>query len=79
MQDISGTAGKARTTFPQWTTMPGHTSVDRAGRTYFHQLCVDTGYYRDDLPRAMVDRDGWTEKRICWLVGWFGFMAYQPL
>ena len=45
-----------------------HTSVDpsrgraKAGlpaRTYIQQLCADTGCILEDLPGAMVNRDGW--------------------
>ena len=32
-------------------------------RLYIHQLCVDTEYSLEDLPRAMADRDGWQERK----------------
>ena len=40
--------------------IPAHLriSVDRTVHTDIHQLCVDTGCYLEDLPRAMAGRDG---------------------
>ena len=31
-------------------------------RNYMHQLCADTRYSLEDLPGAMVDRNGWRER-----------------
>ena len=42
--------------------MHGHTSVGWLAKTYIHQLCVNTGGRKEDLPRAMVDKDGWEER-----------------
>ena len=42
-----------------WTSKHGHTSVGQPGRTYLHQLCVDTVCRLEDLPRPIDDRDGW--------------------
>ena len=53
--------------FVLWTTKHGHTSVGWREKIYIHQLCADTGYRLEELPKAMVDRDGWWKriKRIC--------------
>ena len=31
-------------------------------KTYIHQLWADSGYRLEDLPRAMIDRDGLWKK-----------------
>ena len=41
-----------------WTPTHGHTSVGQPAKAPIHQLCADTGYYQEDLSRAMTDRDG---------------------
>ena len=40
----------------------GRATVGRPARTYLQQLCVDTGCSRDDLQKAMDDRDEWPGK-----------------
>ena len=52
---------------PQWTPTHRHTSFGWQVKTYIHYLCADTECYREDLPKVMVDRDGWWEriKGIC--------------
>ena len=39
------------------TPTHGHTTVDRAAKTYFHQFCVYTGYRLEGLRSAMPDRE----------------------
>ena len=51
------TAGEEETnseaTYSQWTPTYGHTNVGWLAKVYIHQLCVDTGYSREDLSRGM--------------------------
>ena len=42
-----------------WSPTYWRASVDRSARTYFHQLCGNTGCSFEDLPGAMDDRDVW--------------------
>ena len=44
-----------------WISIYGHASVGRPAKTYLYQLCVDTGYCLEDLPRVMNDCDLWRE------------------
>ena len=46
-----------------WNPSLGQAKVGRPARTYIQQLCADTGCSPEDLPKAMVDREGW-RKRI---------------
>ena len=41
-----------------WTPSHGQAKFGRPARTYLKQLCADTGYSPEDLPRAMENRDG---------------------
>ena len=45
-----------------WTPSNGWEKVGRPTRTYIQQLCADTWCRLEDLPEAMDDRDGWSEK-----------------
>ena len=40
-----------------WTPSHRRAKTGRPARTYIQQLCVDTGYGLEDLPRAMDDKD----------------------
>ena len=40
----------------------GRVKAGRPARTYIQQLCADTRYSLENLPGAMVDRDGGREK-----------------
>ena len=42
-----------------WTPTHVHANVGQPAKTYIYQLCADTGYSLEDLPRAMHNRDGW--------------------
>ena len=41
----------------QWTPMHGYACVGWPVRTYLHEFCANTGYYLDDLPGAIDDRE----------------------
>ena len=45
-----------------WTHSYGRAKAGWPARLYIQQLCVDTRYSLEDLPGAMVDRDGWRER-----------------
>ena len=45
-----------------WTPTYGRAKVGRPARTYFQQLCEDTGWSLENLPEAMNDRENWREK-----------------
>ena len=45
-----------------WTPPHGRAKAERPGRTYFQQLCEDTGCCPEDLPEAMNDREKWRER-----------------
>ena len=45
-----------------WTPTHGCANAGRSARTYFQQLCEDTGCCPEDLPEAMNDREKWREK-----------------
>ena len=40
----------------------GRAKAGRPARTYIQQLCKDTGFCPEDLPRAMNDREEWRER-----------------
>ena len=40
-----------------WTPAYGQAKAGRPARTYIQQLCEDTGYSPEDLPKAMNDRE----------------------
>ena len=42
-----------------WTPSYERASVGRPARTYLQQLFMDKGCRREDLPKAMDDRDDW--------------------
>ena len=42
-----------------WEPSHGRRGRGRPQRTYINQLCVDTGLGKEDLGKAMEDRDGW--------------------
>ena len=45
-----------------WTPTHGYTSVSQPAKTYTYQLCTDTWYCQEDLPKAMAGKDGWQER-----------------
>ena len=45
-----------------WTATHGRAKAGRPARTYIQQLCEDTGYCPEDLPRAMNVREEWRER-----------------
>ena len=51
----------------QWTCTHWHTSVGWLAKTYIRQLCLDTGYHLEGLPRTVADSDESKErvKGIC--------------
>ena len=63
--DMQDTAGEARYELIRdvllWTPTHGRAKAGRPARTYIQQLCEDTGYCPEDLPRAMNDREEWRE------------------
>ena len=44
-----------------WTPSHGLAKAGRPARTYIQQLCADTGYSPEDLPKAIDDPEGWRE------------------
>ena len=45
-----------------WTPTYGREKAGRPARTYFQQLCEDTGCSPEDLPESMNDREKWRER-----------------
>ena len=45
-----------------WTPGYGQSKAGRPARTFIQQLCDDTGCNPEDLPKAMNDRETWTER-----------------
>ena len=45
-----------------WIPSHGQAKAGRSARSYIQQLCADTGYSLEELPRAMDDRDRWQER-----------------
>ena len=45
-----------------WIPTHGRAKAGRPARTYIQQLCEDTGYCPEDLPRAMNDREEWRKR-----------------
>ena len=45
-----------------WILTPGRPGVGRSAKTHTYQLCADTGFSLEDLPRTMDDRDGWRKR-----------------
>ena len=45
-----------------WTHTHGRAKAGWPARTYIQQLCEDTGYCPEDLPRAMNDWEEWRER-----------------
>ena len=45
-----------------WTPTYGQAKAGRPTRTYFQQLCEDTGCSPEDLPEVMNDREKWRER-----------------
>ena len=42
-----------------WSLAYGQAKAGQPARTYIQQLCEDTGYNPEDLPKAMNDREKW--------------------
>ena len=64
-----------------WIPTHGRAKAGRPARTYIQQLCEDTGYCPEDLPRAMNDREEWRERvrdraasTIWWWWWWLCFI-----
>ena len=68
-----------------WTASHGPAKAGRPARTYIQQLCADTGFSLEDLPRAMDDRDGWRERAreihaggvTWWWLWWWWWWLYS--
>ena len=45
-----------------WTPSHGRANAGRPAQTYIPQLCADTECNREDLPKAMDDREAWRER-----------------
>ena len=45
-----------------WTSSHGRAKAERPARTYIQQLCADTRWGLEDLPKAMNDRERCREK-----------------
>ena len=64
----------------QWTPSHGRAKAGRTARTYTRQLCKDTGSSREDLPKAMNDRETWRERvrdiRADGTKWWWGIYIY---
>ena len=45
-----------------WTPSHGQAKAGGPARTYIQQLCEDTGYSPEDLPKVMNDRERWRER-----------------
>ena len=62
--DTQDTAGDARTNSSvMYSYGPPHMAkAGRPVRTYIQQLCEDTGFYPEDLPKAMNDWEKWWER-----------------
>ena len=45
-----------------WTPSHGQIKAGQPARTYIQQLCANTGCSLEDLPRAMVNRNGCRER-----------------
>ena len=58
-----------------WTPSHGWAKAGRPAWTYIQQLCEDTGYSPEDLPKAMNNRERWWERvrDICadGMTGWW--------
>ena len=65
------------------TPSHGRAKVERPARTYLQQLCTDTGYSLEDLPRAIDGRDEWQQRvreihaseiSWCWWGWWYMYI-----
>ena len=45
-----------------WTPSHGRAKAGRPARTYIQQLCADTEWSPENLPKAMDDREAWRER-----------------
>ena len=45
-----------------WIPTYGSTSIGRPAKTSFYQLCADTEFRPNNLPRVMTDRSKWGER-----------------
>ena len=66
-QDMLDTAVGERTstsmTFSFWFQHMDTPVFAAKQKTYIHHLCVDTECHLDDLPKAITNRDGWSERK----------------
>ena len=88
--DTQDTAGEARTKLISdlllWTPAYGQAKAERPARTYIQQLCEDTGWNPENLPKATNDREKWRERvrdiRVggtTWWWWWGGYMVWFGL
>ena len=65
-----------------WTPAYSQAKAGRTARTYIQQLCEDTGCRPEDLPKAMIHREGW-RKRVrdmtWWWWWWWWCWWWYPL
>ena len=45
-----------------WTPSQGRAKAGHSNRTYMQELCADTGYKPEDLPKTIEDREGWQDR-----------------
>ena len=57
MLGMAGKSDKLISDILQWTLTHTYNRVGLPAKSYIHQLCVDTGYHLEDLPRAMTNRE----------------------
>ena len=81
--DMQDTAGEAEMNWWDvllWIPTHGRAKAGRPARTYFQQLCEDTGCCPEDLPRAMNDREEWRERvrdiRATSAIWWWWWYIY---
>ena len=64
-----------------WIPTHGRAKAGRPARMYIQQLCEDTGYCPEDLPRAMNDREEWRERvrdiRAASTIWWWWWFVYN--
>ena len=63
-----------------WTPAYVRAKAGRPARTYIQQLYWDTGCNAEDLPEAMIDREGWWERvrdiRASGTTSWWWWYIY---
>ena len=51
-----------------WTPSCGRVSVGQSTKTYMHQLCMDTGWSREELPGGTDDINIWRERETMMMI-----------